>query len=69
VTTVTAFPRAIHRVDPVCIPLKDGTRHAPRMWLRVDADQSPVPAIIEAFEGDQPVRTERWERSIPRDLV
>jgi hypothetical protein len=26
-------------------------------------------ATLEAFEGDQSVHTERWERSIPRDLV
>ena len=26
-------------------------------------------ATLEAFEGDDPVHSERWERSIPRDLV
>ena len=45
--TVTSFPRAIHRVDPVWIPLADGSRLAARMWLPLDADQNPVPAILE----------------------
>jgi hypothetical protein len=26
-------------------------------------------ASLEAFEGGTPVHAERWERSIPRDLV
>jgi hypothetical protein len=26
-------------------------------------------ATLEAFEGDAPVHAQRWERSIPRDLV
>ena len=46
-TTVTAFPRAIERRDPVWIPLKDGTRLAARVWLPTDAEASPVPAILE----------------------
>ena len=46
-TTVATFPRAIQRLDPVWIPLKDGTRLAARMWLPTDADVSPVPAILE----------------------
>jgi len=47
VTTVATFPRAIHRLDPVWIPLEDGTRLAARIWLPLDADTSPVPAILE----------------------
>jgi putative CocE/NonD family hydrolase len=46
-TTVAAFPRAIHRLDPVWIPLKDGTRLAARVWLPTDAETRPVPAILE----------------------
>ena len=46
-TTVATFPRAIHRLDPVWIPLADGTRLAARLWLPVDADRSPVPAVLE----------------------
>jgi putative CocE/NonD family hydrolase len=47
VTTVAAFPRAIHRLDPVWIPLKDGTRLAARIWAPTDALADPVPAILE----------------------
>lgn len=46
-TTGAAFPRAIHRLDPVWIPLKDGTRLAARIWRPTDAESSPVPAILE----------------------
>ena len=46
-TTVSVFPCAIERRDPVWIPLKDGTRLAARMWLPVGAETSPVPAILE----------------------
>jgi len=47
VTTVAAFPRAVHRLDPVWIPLKDGTRLAARVWRPTDAESRPVPAILE----------------------
>jgi putative CocE/NonD family hydrolase len=47
VTTANAFPRPVERRDPVWIPLKDGTRLAARMWLPVDAEMRPVPAILE----------------------
>lgn len=46
-TTVAAFPRAVHRLDPVWIPLKDGTRLAARVWRPTDAESHPVPAILE----------------------
>lgn len=46
-TTVAAYPRPIERRDPVWIPLEDGTRLAARVWLPVDAETSPVPAILE----------------------
>jgi uncharacterized protein len=34
-------------VDHAWIPLADGTRLAARMWLPADAEQAPVPAILE----------------------
>ncbi|MGA9525106.1 MAG: CocE/NonD family hydrolase, partial [Myxococcaceae bacterium] len=46
-TIVATFPRAIQRLDPVWIQLRDGTRLAARVWLPVDAEASPVPAILE----------------------
>jgi putative CocE/NonD family hydrolase len=44
---VSTYPRAVQRLDPVWIPLKDGTRLAARVWLPVDATANPVPAILE----------------------
>ncbi len=46
-TTVATFPRSVERLDPVWIPLKDGTRLAARIWRPVDAESIPVPAILE----------------------
>jgi uncharacterized protein len=44
---VTRFPREIHEVEHVLIPLRDGTNLAARIWLPVDAHQHRVPAILE----------------------
>jgi predicted acyl esterase len=44
---VTAFPRAVRVIEHAMIPLKDGTRLAARIWLPDDAEQDPVPAILE----------------------
>ena len=41
------FPRAIEVRSPVWIPLPDGTRLHAKVWLPVDAEQDPVPAVIE----------------------
>ena len=46
-STVATFPRAVERLDPVWIPLEDGTRLAARVWRPVDAETHPVPAILE----------------------
>ena len=46
-TTVTTFPRAVRELDPVWIPLRDGCRLAATIWLPVDADRAPVPAVLE----------------------
>ncbi|MEI7761110.1 MAG: CocE/NonD family hydrolase [Thermoleophilia bacterium] len=43
----TDFPRAIEVRGPVWIPLPDGTRLHARIWLPTDADEQPVPAVIE----------------------
>ena len=45
--TVKSFPRRVKEISNTFIPLADGTRLAARMWLPVDADQHPVPAILE----------------------
>ncbi len=45
--TVNDFPRAIREIENTWIPLADGTRLAARIWLPIDAEQNPVPAILE----------------------
>ena len=45
--TRTNFPHQIAIRDPEFIPLSDGTRLAARIWLPVDAEERPVPAILE----------------------
>ncbi|MCP4767877.1 MAG: CocE/NonD family hydrolase [Gammaproteobacteria bacterium] len=44
---IDEFPCQIREVEHETIPLADGTRLALRYWLPVDADTSPVPAILE----------------------
>jgi uncharacterized protein len=44
---VTTFPRAVRLIEHTTIPLKDGTELAARLWLPEDAEQDPVPAILE----------------------
>ncbi|MGD2116459.1 MAG: CocE/NonD family hydrolase, partial [Acidobacteriota bacterium] len=44
---VETFPRPIHEIENRWIPLSDGTRLAARIWLPDDADEHPVPAILE----------------------
>jgi putative CocE/NonD family hydrolase len=43
----TTFPHAIRELANCWIPLADGARLAARIWLPTDAEQSPVPAILE----------------------
>lgn len=45
--TVTQLPRAIREVEHFTITLADGCQLAARMWLPMDAEASPVPAILE----------------------
>ena len=44
---VTTFPKAVRVIEHTLIPLKDGTTLAARIWLPEDAEQNPVPAILE----------------------
>lgn len=41
------FPHRVCEIEHTLIPLKDGTRLAARIWLPEDAEQNPVPAILE----------------------
>ena len=43
----SSLPYEIREVEHAWIPLADGTRLACRYWLPVDAEERPVPAILE----------------------
>lgn len=43
----TEFPRKSREIENCWIPLRDGTQLAARIWLPEDADDDPVPAILE----------------------
>ena len=47
VRVVTDFPRAVRTIQTAWIQLADGCRLAARIWLPEDAEQRPVPAILE----------------------
>lgn len=41
------FPHPIREIENTWIPLPDGARLAARIWLPVDAEINPVPALLE----------------------
>lgn len=43
----TDFPHPVRLIELVWIPMRDGTRLAARLWLPVDAEQHPVPGLLE----------------------
>lgn len=45
--TVTEFPHEIKKLEHIRIPMSDGAELAADIWLPVDADENPVPAILE----------------------
>ena len=46
--TRTDYPRAVHTVENIWIALPDGCRLAARVWLPQDAEDAPVPAVLDA---------------------
>jgi predicted acyl esterase len=46
-TVRTEFPRRVREIEHTWITLGDGTRLAARTWLPEDAEDEPVPAILE----------------------
>ena len=54
------FPRQIREIEHILIPLRDGTHLAARIWLPVDAERKPVPAILEYLPYRK--RTGTYER-------
>jgi uncharacterized protein len=43
----TDFPRPVREIEHTWLHLSDGTRLAARIWLPEDAEDDPVPAILE----------------------
>lgn len=43
----TNFPHPIRVMEHIWIPMSDGAKLAARVWLPMDAEQNPVPAILE----------------------
>jgi putative CocE/NonD family hydrolase len=43
----TDFPRKVREIENTWIPMPDGTQLAARIWLPEDAEEDPVPAILE----------------------
>jgi uncharacterized protein len=41
------FPQAIREIENCWIPMPDGARLAARIWLPIDAEENPVPAVLE----------------------
>jgi putative CocE/NonD family hydrolase len=41
------FPRRVREIEHTWIPLSDGCRLAARIWLPEDAEEDPVPAVLE----------------------
>lgn len=46
-TVVQNFSNSVRKIEHFWITLKDGCRLSARMWLPADAEQKPVPAILE----------------------
>jgi hypothetical protein len=42
-----SLPRPVRCVENVWIPMRDGARLAGRLWLPTDADDHPVPGVLE----------------------
>jgi hypothetical protein len=47
ITTKKDFPRKVKEVENFWIPMSDGVKLAARMWVPVDAEKKPVPALLE----------------------
>ncbi len=58
---IDRFPHVVEVLDPVWIPMPDGTRLAARIWRPKGVETAPVPAILEYL----PYR--RRDGTLPRD--
>ncbi|MBD1379381.1 CocE/NonD family hydrolase [Metabacillus arenae] len=41
------FPREVEKIENIWIPMSDGSKLSACIWLPVDAEKNPVPAILE----------------------
>ncbi len=46
-SVVEDFPNEVKKIKHVWIPMSDGTKLAASIWLPKDAEENPVPAIVE----------------------
>ncbi|RWI31464.1 MAG: CocE/NonD family hydrolase [Mesorhizobium sp.] len=44
---VRTGPRQVRDIENIWIPMSDGTKLAARMWLPEDAEENPVPALLD----------------------
>ncbi|RWE76941.1 MAG: CocE/NonD family hydrolase, partial [Mesorhizobium sp.] len=44
---VRTGPRRVRDIENIWIPMSDGTKLAARMWLPEDAEENPVPVLLE----------------------
>ncbi len=44
---VTEFPRTVKIIENIWIPMSDGAKLAARLWLPEDAEDKPVPGLLE----------------------
>ena len=44
---VTDVPRKVHEIEHLWVPMPDGTRLSARIWMPEDAEDDPVPVILE----------------------
>ncbi len=47
IKTIKKFPHKTKEVENLWIPMSDGKKLAARMWIPVDAEKKPVPAVLE----------------------
>lgn len=45
--TIEDFPYDVRTIENVFIPMRDGARLAARMWIPVEAESAPLPAVLE----------------------
>ena len=61
---VTSLPKPVKQIENTWIPLSDGVRLAARLWLPADAEQRPVPAILEYLPYRKSDGTARRDQGI-----